>query len=356
MPIKFRCPHCQQFLGISKTRASVVTDCPLCGRSIRIPDIDGTVQPVPEPRLDLQDEALRAALGHLTNSAESPQPTTDTEVPMSVSASTAVDSAFELEAISPEEKQSEFVAVPIVPYNAPQQDPFVSANTLTELAESAAGQLPPDQTLHHSARFSLLQTLGAAFCAFLVGLILGSFWHRPQSPTPPAQNSLPDVVAASVPLPDQPVPPATAVVHGRITYQSATGQALPDKNARILLLPVERQGTAKIAGSGFRIGADQTDQQLLHAGAKVLRGSFALADENGHFQITPPAHGRFGLLIASTYQSRPESIPIAENCRKFLASYFDRPDQIIGNVEYQYLELTLEPVQNLERNVEFSSR
>ncbi len=41
MPIKFRCQYCRQMLGISRTRAGALVDCPRCGRSLRVPQIDG---------------------------------------------------------------------------------------------------------------------------------------------------------------------------------------------------------------------------------------------------------------------------------------------------------------------------
>lgn len=65
MPIKFRCSHCRQFLGISRTQAGQVVDCPTCGRSIRVPDLDGRRRPLPQPELDLGDSRLAQALDEL---------------------------------------------------------------------------------------------------------------------------------------------------------------------------------------------------------------------------------------------------------------------------------------------------
>ena len=55
MPIKFRCEHCRQFLGISHTKSGSLVDCPTCGRTIRVPDPEGFVQPMPELKLNLKD-------------------------------------------------------------------------------------------------------------------------------------------------------------------------------------------------------------------------------------------------------------------------------------------------------------
>src|SRR4051794_2343857 len=69
MPIKFRCNFCRQFLGISRAQAGGIVDCPTCGRSIRVPLLDGTLQPLPQPELNLQDTQLKRALDELARLA-----------------------------------------------------------------------------------------------------------------------------------------------------------------------------------------------------------------------------------------------------------------------------------------------
>lgn len=69
MPIKFRCPHCRQFLGVSRAKAGSLADCPSCGRAIRIPQLDGKVGKVPAPELNLNNTGLRKALDSLAQLA-----------------------------------------------------------------------------------------------------------------------------------------------------------------------------------------------------------------------------------------------------------------------------------------------
>src|SRR6185436_14271417 len=69
VPIKFRCNYCRQFLGISRAQAGGIVDCPTCGRSIRVPQLDGTLQPIPQPELNLQDAHLARALDELARLA-----------------------------------------------------------------------------------------------------------------------------------------------------------------------------------------------------------------------------------------------------------------------------------------------
>ena len=67
MPIKFRCQHCRQFLGISRSKAGEVFDCPTCGWTLRVPDLDGTIRPLPDGGLDMGDSKLAEALDELAS-------------------------------------------------------------------------------------------------------------------------------------------------------------------------------------------------------------------------------------------------------------------------------------------------
>jgi hypothetical protein len=75
MPIKFRCQHCKQFLGIAHSKAGSLVDCPTCGRTLRVPNADGSIDPPPALGMNLADNDLRRALDELGQiGQEVPQP------------------------------------------------------------------------------------------------------------------------------------------------------------------------------------------------------------------------------------------------------------------------------------------
>lgn len=66
MPIQFRCQHCRQLLGISRSKAGSIVDCPACGRSLRVPMMDG-VAAKHEPVQHGSDAGFRSALEELSS-------------------------------------------------------------------------------------------------------------------------------------------------------------------------------------------------------------------------------------------------------------------------------------------------
>lgn len=386
MPIKFRCPHCEQFLGISDSKAGSITDCPMCGRSLRVPGLDGTVAALPAPQLNLQDEQLRAALGalaalHEPESSTRPTPsTTASLLPRPEPIVTSQQTPHKLE--SPSRLPAAQLVVPQAEVVTSQR--FIEAETITAATPHAEVisefsqadlalleqlcQQPPASGFPPIAARSAVKNLRYQFspgmvlsacgisllCGLLIGLAVGRMSERPADPT--VQPAGAEQLQAAVELAPVPaVPVVFPEVHGVVTYSGATADAKPDDGARILILPLQRPGVAKLSHAGFRVGADETSRQLLATAAEVFGGDFELADSQGHFRVAVTHPGRYGLLVASKYQSRAESIPITENCQTFLARYFDRPELVIGNVEYQFFELNLDNATPVKRDIQFAA-
>lgn len=369
MPIKFRCPHCEQFLGISESKAGSIADCPTCGHSIRVPNLDGTVGPLPAPRLNLQDEGLLSALGELASLqqgkvdvvVEPPHPLpTQPPMPLSPIESLAV--------VPPPVEivvERDAPVRPVAHIEDPDEPPATAGEVLSELirqSDSGPPAVTPRNPVHHSP-FSHRAWLGIIAAAFVCGILLGLALrgsprplHATASATAP-QADPPQAPPKGLPehAPVQQGPRKTAIT-GNVTYSDTTGTLQPDRGARILLLPLTRTGTTKLTGLALRVGADPQDRKLLQATAEAMGGAFETADEQGHYQLSAPAGGRYGLLIVSQHQSRARGTPLTDGCRSFLANCFERPDLAVGDVDYSFAEVTLESDQPLTQNVAFQGR
>jgi hypothetical protein len=346
MPIKFRCPHCEQFLGISQAKAGTVTDCPTCGRTIRVPNLDGTRSPLPAPQLDLDDDQLRAALGALAKlDSKQDQPSLPVAA-VKIKPATRSESIPQPQLVPGSEEGPEILAEPVPNVEDASDFSLIDDHAVLEQLR----QIPAAKAIRPPIRPSVIQFGPAALLLAVIfsstcGLIIGWGMRSSISATIPAVPEVtpPAVVPpaiVNVPEPIEPAPPPG--VSGKVTYESSLGQVRPDAGARILLLPMQRIGTAKLAANGLRVGAEEADQTLLAASATALGGGLALADGEGRFSFSAVPAGRYGLLVLSRYQSRPADLPLAEACRSFLDRYFEQPEVAFGHVQFQFQELNIE--------------
>lgn len=286
MPIKFRCPHCEQFLGISRSKAGAVTDCPMCGRTIRVPQLDGTIVPLPKPTLNHGDSGLAKALDALASLG-------------------AADSTVEAdEEISRPSKPEAIVLAPapmieavLLPVPLPpepvshagsnggssrpvplRQDTARASNrTQGPLDELAAMQLPSRQRASSPGDQKRQPLLVGVLCGVL-GLAAGFWIGRVTGSSSPTETA-PVVVKEPVIIPPGPALPPTAgqggapasvsqtgdlkrAIEGRVTYVNAGGESRPESGARILAVPALHSGLTKLAVEGFRAGASAVDVRV----------------------------------------------------------------------------------------------
>jgi hypothetical protein len=358
MPIKFRCPNCQQFLGISRAKAGLITDCPTCGRTIRVPELDGSIKPLPKAELNLKDSELAHALDALARIGDASRAVEAdaTERAPAHESAAAVAVQPRREAV-PVPLPEPVVIAPVLPPEPVAADPRPvprppppadhAFEELSRLAaeprsRTAAGGKQPASGL--SPAF-LIAAAGAGFLMFAAGFFVGRIT------TAGPRHSQPDQAAAattdSTPaassgthgtpeeaLPAEPTGSLTTALTGRITYINADGATSPDEGARIIVLPEQREGTAKLAVVGFRAGASPADQQLSRTSLRALGGDYALADVEGHYTIQLPAAGSYHVLLVSRHAPRDDAEFLDPGVQRILSEYFDRPASLVGPVAY----------------------
>jgi hypothetical protein len=358
MPIKFRCNYCRQFLGISRAQAGGIVDCPTCGRSIRVPQLDGSLQPLPPPELNLQDAHLSRALDELAKLGESDS--------RPVSKPVEPDGEFDEDADDDDGIPQLIlepipIEVPIPPtpiaINPPVQDDdeipepppgegpasdrdnevkSPGTNLLAELASlsppASADQrdeeprsTPTSSRRLPLSRTPLLQTVLMLAVAFVAGMLFERFVK--------VLESLRSSSSVSEKQPGDAKPEIVSQVTGRITYKSADGTSQPDRGARIIAFPPERAGEARLSVVGFRPADGDADAKLAAATLHTLGGALATADEAGQYRLDLPA-GTYQLLVLSHFQSRGETEPVDPALLKLLGTYFDKPNELLGRVQF----------------------
>lgn len=369
MPIKFRCQHCRQFLGISHSKAGMLVDCPTCGRTIRVPDPEGKIQPLPELKLNLKDQKLASALDELANLGRNdaefePQSAVavaeaegNTPKPPTAPTGSAVEAAaasvpIKVEMLPPPKP------IPLEIHDTSKPPPVASMKELAALANLPTARDPhseqPVVTLdpvigelggRRNARtgITLSWVVSIAMVTFWLGFVVGRWDRSPRSSAigvaPVAtQKAATDSPAGTA---KDPFVPATSgpSVRGRITYLTESGERRPDRGARVLLLPEKRDGTAKLAVAGFRAADSDADALVAAAGLRALGGDIAVVDDAGNFEVNSLKPGTYRILALSHFQPRDEKQPLNASLKGILDNFFDRSEQLLGKCRYHLGEL-----------------
>ncbi len=370
MPIKFRCRQCRQFLGISRSMAGKLVDCPTCGRMVRVPQLDGRVDPLPEPELDLEDSELAQALDELAMIGQ--EPADDAEPPLEPDkAPQAADVIEPTPLPEPVPIEPPLPAEPVAKPELPPPPPgtaagdaaqpqnaavglaFTTASVEGELAGLAA--LSPGEVHARPARDSaglrrwrsvfsttVLLTIGCiGVVMFGLGYLAGRAGNSGKS-LPALQSDgrrQANSENGNTPLANFSNSARLPAVTGRISFKNGSGDSRPDRGARVIVFPQKREGEAKLSIVGFRAGDSPADSRLAAASLQALGGGLAVVDEEGNFEIALPGAGLYHILVLSHYQPRDEEQPLEPPLESLLESYFDRPEQLLGRVSHHFSQV-----------------
>lgn len=352
MPIKFRCPHCRQFLGISRAKAGEVADCPMCGKTLRVPDLDGTVKPLPTPKLDLQDSSLVSALGELAGIG-SDNATIDhgaNEDHVEVSGDFDVNPTAEPVVLEPlEPAQPVATAARVRAKKARKRSgPVETARsvrpgeaTINGLEDSLHSIPAPPIAIGKTGQPGRSHSIPWRPIAAILGLLLLGgigllLMNRTTTPTVTATDAEVAIPAAAVSADTETAAPS---ITGRITYVSESGDTRPDDGAKVIALPSVRSGTVKLDVAGFLVGSGDVDAQVATAALRALGGDVTSADEQGEYSLMLNDAGAYQLLVISRHQSRTWEVGMENQVQELLDRYFIRPSTLLGQLAYQLQEL-----------------
>lgn len=339
MPIKFRCPHCEQLLGISRSKANAVVDCPTCGRQLRVPGPDKQLAPIPDPQLDLGDAQLAEALRELAaipegsdeGLADTPAPEARRQ-PVQVMAVPLPEApAPKAKLVSPRRSSRETSAQAETNEG---EDPLVS---LTEAADwDDVNDVDPPWYRHPAARAALV--LLAAGLFFGLGYYVRDLREMAvaEAASRKEEESRQRAVARKAAAGIRDLLPAIA---GRISYVTENGNLRSDRGARLIALPQQRKGDVRLSIVGFRSGDSEADVAVARAALRALGGDMAVADTEGQFQVLLPEAGNYHVVVLSRFQPVPPEKVAPPELMRILARDFDRPEQLLGHTQYHWADL-----------------
>ncbi len=284
MPIKFRCEKCRQFLGLSRSLAGQIVDCPTCGRSTRVPNLDGTRQPIPkQPKLPQGDSPLLNALDQLAELGKPTESTSDTPQQQVANPSdpVAIEPVSAAKPIDlPEPSKEQVIAQPDLPPEAPA--------TPDVLAELAAAE-PMDVPIVNRRTFPL----GLLAAAVVSGAIFfAAGWLLRGSDSPRNTTVAPEEIVESNSSASAPPAPDSGV-NGRITYRRQESACLPDRGSRIIVWKVGYTPRDLWSANGFRPGDSGQLTDLAGVLIKEAGGAMATVDDDGHFQLDLQSGGEY---------------------------------------------------------------
>ena len=366
MPIKFRCQHCQQFLGISKSRAGAIVDCPQCGRNLRVPDLDGRVRKLTGSKTERNaDSALISALSELSALGHS-VPQRPPNLPMGSNATTSLSPArrdsgrtatkpipaaelIELDTdLDPQVVRNEPIAI--------FEDETTDRDPLEELAglhgDFTAGPVSESLlTEMRSVSQPISSTVAIVFKSILMiatGLVAGWYLGRMKTTSVPGQK--PGLLnAESQQIGDRrPKDEVSAgqgpSIFGTVTYLAADGTMAIDAGAIVVALPPKHPGTVKLSARGLHLPPDHPDHRATVAMLKAYGGQFAKADSDGRFTLNKQASADSELvtITVSKHLERAADLPVSQEAADLVDAWFDSASHFSGRLAIQVTPLNAE--------------
>lgn len=312
MPIKFRCIHCGQLLGIARRKSGTDVDCPRCMKSVLVPQTDEPDKGDPPgapviPVFESEDfDRLIAKQG---------------EKDSTVGARLAAP---------PKPAPAKIVEPPPI-----RKPPTLAAPRSVDATK--------DKLMYVGAPPVLLGPVGHAMlivfillATFMMGLVVGRYVFP--AATPHSQNAA-NKKGENGEKAAKPVRPAEdrPKFLGLVRYREA-GDEKGDGHCAVLALPTNVEVNQKISVLGLR-----PEDRILEnrPGLRQLNdygGAMAFANANGQFEVDVERPGAYTILIISRHARRDMAQQLPKDEKAILNKYFDDVDNLLGDRDF-YLQL-----------------
>lgn len=351
MPIKFRCDHCGQLMGIARRKAGSQVQCPKCGQLVTVPKEDRPDRGDPaKPMLLFESPDFERLLVKDSPVAEPALSAKVAGAPAKPPLFAAPSAPDVTEAQTADwrpkddlrESSDEVVAAPEPPI-------FTRRQPTTEEATprpSTRTARTPSPSLDISVPLAL--TVVIAVGTFVLGVLVGHFvWRAPTEKRGPdagvaaAEAALKqnvEEIARGAQEADGPraAPPATGEgvpLTGAIRFKKGDGVAA-DSGAIVLVMPADQNPDQKIEVLGLR----PEDADLKHRPGREqlarIGGQFGQVEPDGGFRLQMPQPGQYFVLVVSRNATRPANANVFPDELAILRRYFADAETLLGKREY----------------------
>jgi hypothetical protein len=306
--------------------------------------LDGTIEPMPTPELDVEDTHLNRALEELARLVDAP-----VQEPIPTQTASQSDSDADGENLIPQPLPEPIpIEVPLPPtpvivtqpINASLSQSLENANPgerdlLAELAALSAGTpvaethdttIPAERSpvSRGDVGMTPFRLAMLSLVLFVAGMLTERFVRLFEHSVQPV--AVPEVRET-----------VESELTGRITYKTKQGDSQPDHGARVLIFPVQRSGELKLSPVGFRPADLREDQLVANAVLKAMGGGGATVDDRGTYRL-PIDAGSYRILVLSHFQVR-EGTETDVEVKKLLSEYFENPAEVLGRLQYEFSAL-----------------
>ncbi|MDR1963435.1 MAG: hypothetical protein LBQ50_06625 [Planctomycetaceae bacterium] len=344
MPIRFFCKCCNQMIQIGAQRAGQTVVCPQCGERLTVPaqsvaQAEMLYQFLKRKRITEKTEkaektAERIAKKTRTTSLQQQPAGLPVPVQERGNAETDEEPNFSLEELDHEDVDrwiKEFWTT------QPKGNEIVTDQPFTAEPAESARSIPENReieamTFRQHQTWLLFRTW--LFIVFLLGFVGGfsiclfvTDFRKGDSESNGSARA---------------VPSSENLVTGKLFYRGIDGERIPDADAVVLFLPLDRIPTFPISGVGLRPG----DSHLLSTGDSVqqieeMGGMFQRTNADGTFSFQYKNKGRYLALMISSHSKRSDSEPDTATLRE-LQRFFRNPKELLDNYRFNREEYELE--------------